>query len=53
MKKTLDLRDDLVRRIKILAAQPDRKLKAVIAQLLEAGLHASGATGLPRRCPGR
>ena len=41
MKTTLDLPDELVRRIKIEAAQSDRKLKDLVAQLLEAGLRAS------------
>jgi hypothetical protein len=41
MKTTLDLPDDLVRRIKIEAAKSDRKLKDLVAQLLEAGLRAS------------
>lgn len=41
MKTTLDLPDDLVRRIKIEAARSDRKLKDLVAQLLEAGLRAN------------
>lgn len=52
MKTTLDLPDDLVRRIKILAAQSDRRLKDLVAQLLEAGLRASrgdrAAAALPK-----
>jgi len=52
MKTTLDLPDDLVRRIKIEAARSDRKLKDLVAQLLEAGLRArrdGGATpSLPK-----
>lgn len=52
MKTTLDLPDDLVRRIKIKAAQSDRKLKDLVAQLLEAGLRAGrgdmGAAPLPK-----
>ena len=41
MKVTLELPDDLLRRIKIEAARTDRKLKDLMAQLLEAGLRAS------------
>jgi len=52
MKTTLDLPDELVRRIKIEAAQSGRKLKDLVAQLLEAGLLASrdrgAAPALPR-----
>lgn len=52
MKTTVDLPDELVRRIKIEAAQSDRKLKDLVAQLLEAGLRASrgggDATTLPK-----
>lgn len=50
MKTTLDLPDDLVRRIKIEAARSDRKLKELVAQLLEAGLRAGrdgGAAAAP------
>lgn len=52
MKTTLDLPDELVRRIKIEAARSDLKLKDLAAQLLEAGLRASrddsAAAALPR-----
>lgn len=52
MKTTLDLPDELVRRIKIEAVQSDRKLKDLVAQLLEAGLrvsrHGGGASALPK-----
>ncbi len=52
MKTTLDLPDELVRRIKIEAAQSDRRLKDLVAQLLEAGLRASrdggSAAALPK-----
>jgi hypothetical protein len=41
MKTTFDLPDELVRRIRIEAAQSDRKLKDLVALLLEAGLRAS------------
>lgn len=38
MKTTLDLPDDLMRRIKVKAAQEDRKLKDLVAELLQDGL---------------
>ncbi len=38
MKTTLDLPDDLMRAIKIRAAQQDRKIKDVVAELLKRGL---------------
>ena len=38
MKTTLDLPDDLMRAIKIRAAEDNRKLKDLIADLLRAGL---------------
>ncbi len=38
MKTTLDLPDDLMRAIKVRAAQGDRKLKDLVAELLRAGL---------------
>lgn len=51
MKTTLDLPDELVRRIKIEAAQSDRKLKDLVAQLLEAGLRASRDSGAAAALP--
>jgi hypothetical protein len=52
MKTTFDLPDELVRRIKIEAAQSNRKLKDLVAQLLETGLRASrdgsAAAALPK-----
>ena len=51
MKTTLDLPDDLLRRIKIEAARSDRKLKDLVAQLLEAGLRASRAGGAATALP--
>lgn len=38
MKTTLDLPDDLMRRIRVKAAHEDRKLKDLVAELLETGL---------------
>ena len=40
MKTTFDLPDDLLRAVKIRAAQEDRKLKDLIADLLRLGLAA-------------
>jgi hypothetical protein len=49
MKTTLDLPDDLVRRLKFHAIQQNRKLKDTVAFLLEQGMaHAKAATSLPR-----
>ena len=41
MKTTLELPDDLFRRVKVHAVQSDRRLKDTVAQLLEAGLRAA------------
>lgn len=49
MKTTLDLPDDLMRRIKVKAAQEDRKLKDLVADLLQAGL---ASTTAPAKVPG-
>lgn len=38
MKTTLDLPDELMRRVKVRAAQTDQKLKDMVAHLLESGL---------------
>lgn len=46
MKTTLDLPDELMRTVKVRAAQEDRKLKDLIAELLERGL--AEAAGEPR-----
>ncbi len=40
MKTTLELEDDLMRAVKIRAAQTDRKLKDVVAELIQLGLAA-------------
>ena len=47
MKTTLDLPDPLMRRVKIRAASEGRKLKEVIADLLEKGLEAPQGVTLP------
>lgn len=51
MKTTLDLPDELMRAIKIRAAQQDRKIKDVVAELLKRGLSQaeSGPTISPTR----
>ncbi len=52
MKTTLDLPDELVRRVKMRAVQSDRKLKDTVAALLETGLraesHAPASAGPPQ-----
>ncbi len=59
MKTTLELPDELVRRIKMRAIQSDRKLKDTVAALLDAGLRAeagvsaSAAPPKPVRLRGR
>ncbi len=47
MKTTLDLPDPLMRRIKIRAAFEGRKLKEIIADLLEKGMDSPPAETLP------
>ena len=44
MKTTLDLPDDLMREVKVLAAQSDRKLKDLLAELLRNGMAKSKKT---------
>ena len=46
MKTTLEIPDELMRRVKILAVQRNQKLKDAIAELLEAGIAAT-----PREAP--
>ena len=41
MKTTLDLPDDLMSEVKVLAAQSDRKLKDLLAELLQNGMAKS------------
>ncbi|MDZ7783273.1 MAG: hypothetical protein U5K56_10230 [Halioglobus sp.] len=41
MKTTLELPDDLMRKLRIRAAESDRRLKDVVTELLERGLEAS------------
>jgi plasmid stability protein len=51
MKITLDLPDELVRRVKIRAAQSDRKLKDMVALLLDAALRAEQDGAAPAAPP--
>ena len=51
MKTTLELPDDLMRRIKLRAVHRNRKLKDEIAQLLEAGIAQAPAAEALRRPP--
>lgn len=52
MKTTLDLPDELMRAIKVRAAQQDRKIKDVVSELLRRGLsqaESETTTSSPRR----
>lgn len=49
MKTTLELPDRLMRRVKIRAAQSDRTLKDVIAELIANGLDEPGPGARPER----
>lgn len=51
MKTTLELPDDLMRRVKLRAVHRGRKLKEEIAQLLEAGIAQAPEAAAPRRAP--
>lgn len=48
MKTTLDLPDPLMRQVKIRAASEGRKLKEVIADLLEKGMDSPSSEVLPK-----
>ena len=41
MKTTLELPDDLMRKLRVRAAESDRRLKDVVSELIERGLEAS------------
>lgn len=43
VKTTLELPDDLMRRLRVRAAESDRRLKDVVTELIERGLEASNA----------
>jgi plasmid stability protein len=51
MKTTLDLPDELMRAVKVRAAQQDRKIRDVVAELLRRGLSQaeSGSADSPAR----
>jgi hypothetical protein len=51
MKTTLELPDDLMRRIKTRAVQRNQKLKDAVAQLLEAGMASTGESKGTARPP--
>jgi plasmid stability protein len=51
MKTTLELPEDLMRRIKLRAVHRNRKLKDEIAQLLEAGMASAPQAEAPARAP--
>ena len=51
MKTTLELPDDLMRRVKLRAVHRNRRLKDEIAQLLEAGMAGAPAADAPRKAP--
>lgn len=51
MKTTLELPDELIRRVKLRAVHRNRKLKDEIAQLLEAGLASAPEAEAPRKPP--
>jgi plasmid stability protein len=51
MKTTLELPDELMRRIKLRAVHRNRRLKDEIAQLLEAGLANAPAAEAPAKAP--
>jgi plasmid stability protein len=47
MKTTLELPDQLMREVKIRAAEQNRRLKDVVAELLRRGLREPGTPGSP------
>jgi hypothetical protein len=51
MKTTLELPDELMRRLKMRAVQRNQKLKDVVAQLLEAGMAATTGSRSATRPP--
>lgn len=51
MKTTLELPDDLMRRVKMRAVQRNQRLKDAVAQLLEAGIAITPEGEAPRRAP--
>ena len=51
MKTTVDMPDELMRRIKMRAVQRNQKLKDIFAQLLEAGMAAQSDSASPNSPP--
>ena len=51
MKTTLELPDELMRRVKLRAVHRNQKLKDVVAQLLEAGIATLPGAEPPARPP--
>ena len=51
LKTTLDIPDELMRRVKMRAVQRNQKLKDTVAQLLEAGMAAAPGEGRRARPP--
>ena len=51
MKTTLEMPDDLMRRVKMRAVQRNQRLKDTVAQLLEAGIAAASDDKLSVRAP--
>ena len=51
MKTTLEMPDELMRRVKMRAVQRNQKLKDIVAQLLEAGMAAASDNAPPVRAP--
>ena len=51
MKTTLELPDELMRRVKLRAVHRNQKLKDAVAQLLEAGIAALPPAAPPARPP--
>lgn len=51
MKTTLEIPDELIRRIKLHAVRRNQKLKDAVAQLLEAGMAAALPSDAPARPP--
>jgi hypothetical protein len=51
MKTTLELPDELMRRVKLRAVHRNQKLKDAVAQLLEAGMAATPETAAPASPP--
>ena len=51
VKTTLEVPDELMRRVKMRAVQRNQKLKDAVAQLLEAGMAAAAPAVVPVRPP--